>query len=114
MADLCRVRFTLSALSDLDEIGSCHARLRGLDDADVLIDKLRTHVASLDQFPLRGPVPKELDRSTRTDIRQTVLGRFRIFYIVGEGETTVFLIADGRRDIDALLDIRLHAPDPPR
>ena len=114
MVERHHVRFTLSALADLDEIGTYHAGLRGLDDAEALLGELRRHVARLDQFPLRGPIPKELGRTDRTDIRQTMLGRHRIFYIVNEGEVAVFLIADGRRNMAALLDTRLLDPDPPR
>lgn len=108
-----RVRLTRPALADLAEIGDYFAQLRGLDDAEALIGDLRDHIARLDHFPLRGPVPKELRRTGRTDVRQTLMGRYRIFYIVNENEVAVFMITDGRRNIDAVLDIRLLAPDPP-
>lgn len=112
MADRFRIRFTRPALADLTEIAGYHAEMRGLDDAEVLVDGLSEHVARLDRFPLRGPVPKELHGTGRTDVRQTVLGPHRIFYIVRDQEVAVFMVADDRRDIAALLDARLLAPDP--
>lgn len=113
MVDRYNVRLTRPALADLAEIGDYHAQLRGPDEADALVDRLSERIAGLDRSPLRGPVPKELRHTGRTDVRQTMLGRHRIFYLVGGDEVAVFMFADGRRDIEALLDIRLLAPDPP-
>lgn len=107
MADLFDVSLTPAALADLADIGDHIAELRGLDEAEALIDRLRALTTGLARSPLRGPVPKEIAESGRTDIRQTMLGRFRIFYKVDGSEVSVFMFADGRRDIDALLELRL-------
>lgn len=109
MADRYAVRLTHAALADLDAIGDHLAQHRGLDEAEALIERLRAHVRLLERFPFRGPVPKELEDVGREDIRQTVLGRHRIFYRVGDSEVFVFMFIDGRRDVDALLAARMLA-----
>lgn len=107
MAERFIVRLTRTAFSDLDEIADHMAQLRGLDAADALLDRLREHTNRLDRFPLRGPVPKELDGTGRSDIRQTATGPYRIFYKVADDSVSVFMIVDGRRDIETLLTARL-------
>lgn len=113
MADRYRVDFTGQARADLAGIGGYIARLRGLDDAEALLDRLTDHIATLETFPLREPAPKELQETSERNVRQTQLGRYRIMYEVADDSVLVFLIADGRRDIQALLGDRLTRPDPP-
>lgn len=107
MVEHYQVRLTRAALTDLDGIGDYLAQARGLDEAQAVVDRLREHVRHLDRLPSRGPVPKELDGTGRSDIRQTMLGPHRIFYKIDGANVSVFMFADGRRDIDALLTDRL-------
>lgn len=107
MADSFKVRLTRAALADLDEIGDHMAQLRGLDETETLLAHLYEHAGRLAQFPLRGPVPKELDGIGRTDVRQTAFDSYRIFYKVGDAVVNIFMVVDGRRDIDTLLTARL-------
>ena len=108
MAEPYRVSLTRSAFDDLDMIGDYAAQARGLDDANDLVERLRQHVLRLDLFPYRGPIPKELESLGRSDVRQTVLGTYRIFYRILEQDIFVFMFVDGRRDIDTLLVARLR------
>lgn len=114
MAKNLPVRFTADALADLDTIGAYIAEHRGLDEAEKLLDRITRHVASLGAFPLRGPVPKEIKGMGDENVRQNQVGRYRILYDLADGQLSVFMIADGRRDIGTLLAGRLigrPAPD---
>ncbi len=109
MADCDVVRFTRSGFADLDAIGDYMAQQRGIDTADALVARLQDHIMRLEQHPFRGPVPKELEGLGRDDIRQSLHGLHRIFYrVVGEN-VFVFMMMDGRRDIEFLLAERLRA-----
>ena len=110
MAARYRVRLTEAALADLRAIAEYRAERRGWDDADEWIGRLREHVRALDQFPLRGAVPKELAATGATEIRQTVLSRCRIFYRVADEDVAVFMFVDGVRNIALLLRERLKSP----
>jgi len=109
-----RVSLTRSARDDLAGIGRYRASLRGLGDAERLLDSILQTIATLEHFPLRGPAPKELEASGENKVRQTQRGLYRIIYEiiyeVADATVTVFLIADGRRDMQTLLAARLLAP----
>ena len=111
MAASHRVRLTASAITDLRGLAAYRAEQRGWDEADAWIERLRAHAKGLDRFPMRGPVPKELETTGRTDIRQTMLARCRIFYRVADADVAVFMFVDGVRNIELLLRGRLRAPD---
>jgi toxin ParE1/3/4 len=104
-------RFTVSisakAERDLRQIGHYYAEHRSLDEALALVEKVRAKIASLEEFPERGAIPDQIRTLGIGDYRQTLVGPFRIFYLVGAGAVSIVLIADGRRDLDALLDERL-------
>ena len=64
-------------------------------------------IETLEHFPERGSRPRELEESGSSRYRQILHGRYRIFYRIGERQVTILLVADGRRDIAALLRARL-------
>lgn len=107
------VALTTDARGDLGEIARYRAGRRGLDAADALLDAILATIATLEHFPLRGPAPKELAGSGETRVHQILHGVYRIFYEVAADNVTVFLIADGRRDMQKLLRDRLLTRDPP-
>ena len=61
----------------------------------------------LERFPHRGAIPAELERLGIGDFRQTLLAPYRIVYRVVADSVYIMLIADGRRDLQALLERRL-------
>ena len=115
MSDLARydVALTPDARSDLAEIARYRAAKRGRDDADALLDAILATIATPGHFPLRGPVPKELFDSGEAKVHQTLHGVYRVLYEVEADAVTVFLIADGRRDMQKLLRQRLIGRPPP-
>ena len=80
---------------------------RGADAAETLLAGLLAKAEALERFPERGAVPKELDGLGIRAFRQLVHPPHRIVYRVIGQEVLVLLIADGRRDMQALLERRL-------
>ena len=80
---------------------------QGADGADALLDRLFDAIASLAEFPHRGPVPPELATLGIADWRQMSVAPYRILYTVDADTLTVAVVADGRRDFAGLLERRL-------
>ena len=98
------VTLTEQALLDLDDI----ARYIALHDlperAEHVANRIEEALASLASLPDRGPYPRELLTLGNRSFREIHFKPYRIVY---EREVVVFLIADGRRDMRALLARRL-------
>jgi toxin ParE1/3/4 len=62
---------------------------------------------TLANLPERGSHPKELLALGIREYRQTFFKPYRIVYRVVARRVYVYLIADGRRDMQALLERRL-------
>ena len=77
------------------------------DAAERLIAAFADKVTSLKRFPLRGGRPAELERVGAADVRQLLIKPYRLIYRVIERRVFIMLIADGRRDMQALLERRL-------
>ncbi|WEK45166.1 MAG: type II toxin-antitoxin system RelE/ParE family toxin [Candidatus Andeanibacterium colombiense] len=103
------VELTRDAEDDLEAIHAWLAEHRSAKDADALLDGLLEAVGTLEQFPLRGSVPAELDAFGVREYRQVLFAPYRLIYRVIGTTVFVFVIADGRRDMQALLERRLLA-----
>ena len=83
----------------------------GKDGADGLLADLITATARLEDHPLSGPVPLELEMLGISTYRQLSLPPFRVIYWpelkLVPPRVTVMLIADTRRDYRVLLKERL-------
>ncbi len=106
------VRFDIEAERDLEGIADYLAARASLARAIEFFGAIRHQAETLSIFPERGAVPKELDRLGVRQYRQTLLKQYRIFYEVTADAVVILLIADGRRDMDALLSTRLLTRDP--
>lgn len=101
------VELTQGAEDDLEDIHGYIAKVRGADDADALIDQFLAVVDTLERFPERGGVPKELEGLGLREFRQVLMRHFRLIYrVIGE-RVIILVIADGRRDMRELLERRL-------
>lgn len=58
-------------------------------------------------FPDRGPHPKELQALGIREYRQTYFKPYRLIYRVIGKQVFIYLIADGRREMQSLLAGRL-------
>ena len=101
------VRLTPAADRDIDDILDYAIANGPIAEATALIDELLDKAQSLARFPDRGPVPEELARIGEHRYRQLNHRQFRIIYRRIADTVTIFLIADGRRDMVALLTQRL-------
>jgi toxin ParE1/3/4 len=75
--------------------------------ADYVLDRLMQVVESLATFPERGSYPRELLALGIREYRQTSFKPYRVIYRVDGLRVFIYLIADGRRDMQALLSRRL-------
>jgi toxin ParE1/3/4 len=64
-------------------------------------------VESLSQFPERGSYPKELAALGIKEYRQTFFKPYRMIYRVIGNQVMIYLIIDGRRDMQSVLERRL-------
>lgn len=76
-------------------------------NANYLLDELMNVVESLAKFPERGSYPKELVGLGIKEYRQTFFTPYRVIYRVTGDQVIIYLIADGRRDMQSLLSRRL-------
>lgn len=104
-----RVAIGAGAQRDLVEIHRWVADDRGADAAAELLDDMIERIEALERFPVRGPVPREIAGLGMDMFRQSSMGRYRLIYRVDPGQVTILMIADGRRDLQSLLEARLLA-----
>jgi toxin ParE1/3/4 len=64
-------------------------------------------VESLSRFPERGSHPKELLSLGIKEYRQTFFKPYRLVYRITDRKVIIYLIVDGRRDMQAVLARRL-------
>lgn len=101
------VLLTQDAERDLDDLHSYIATYDSLENADHVLDRLLEVAASLSTNPERGSVPKELRSLGIKDYRQSFFRPYRVIYRVVDERVVIYLIADGRRDMQSLLARRL-------
>jgi toxin ParE1/3/4 len=75
--------------------------------ANRVLDQLMEIVESLSQFPERGSYPKELVALGIKEYRQASFKPYRVIHRVIGNQVIIYLIADGRRDMQSVLVRRL-------
>ena len=105
----CRVYVTHAAERDLDNIFAYRRRHCGEDDARTLIASLLARMRKLEHFPRSGAIPPELADLGIREYRQITLPPYRLVYRMIEGNVYIYLVSDGRRDMQTLLEQRLLA-----
>ncbi len=75
--------------------------------ADHVLDRIEKTLANLSEHPRRGSYPKELLDIGIREYREIFFKPYRIIYRAVENTVYVMVIADGRRDMRALLEQRL-------
>ena len=101
------VLLTDGAERDLEEIYDYIAEFDTQASADYVLDKLLAVTESLATFPERGSNPKELLAVGIREYRQTFFKPYRVIYRVIGKQVIIYLIADGRRNMQSLLGRRL-------
>lgn len=103
------VRLSPDALADLADIYDWIETNDGPIRAAHVQDRIVAAIAALARHPDRGAYPKELIALGVRDFRQTYFKPYRIVYKVEGNSVDVYLVADGRRDMQTLLAQRLLA-----
>jgi toxin ParE1/3/4 len=101
------VSLTDDAKTDLQDIYDYIAEHDAPAKADGVLNKLEALVESLSRFPERGAATKELRDVGIKDYREVYFKPYRVIYRVLGTKVYVYLIVDGRRDMQTLLTRRL-------
>jgi toxin ParE1/3/4 len=102
-----RVLLTQGAEQDLEAI---HDHIAEVDDpanADRVLDRLMATAEKLSALPERGSYPRELLDLGIKEYRQVFFKPYRLIYRVVARDVIVFVVADGRREMQSLLARRL-------
>lgn len=107
---LYQVFLTDDANNDLEELYQYIEWHDCMERADYVLDQLEKAFTGLSENPQRGAFPKELLEVGLRDYREIYFKPYRIIYRVMNEKVYVFVITDGRRDMQMLLQRRLlHA-----
>jgi len=101
------VLLTEHAERDLGEIYDYIAAYDTPSNAARVLDRIEKALQSLSTFPERGSHPKELLALGIREYRQTFFKPYRLIYRIVEKRVYIYLIVDGRRDMQGLLARRL-------
>lgn len=101
------VLLTEGAEQDLEAIHDYISEFDCVANANHVLDELMDVVESLSTFPDRGSYPKELVGLGIKEYRQTFFKPYRVIYRVTGCRVMIYLIADGRRDMQSVLARRL-------
>jgi toxin ParE1/3/4 len=101
------VLLTGDAVRDLEEIFEYIAEHDDRHKPGHVLDRIEDVLQSLATFPERGSHPKELLQLGIRDYRQTYFKPYRVIYRVVGQRVYVYLIVDGRGDLQTLLTRRL-------
>ena len=108
------VLLTDDAAQDLEEIHDYIARHDSISRANHVLVRIERVFANLADSPHRGRHPNELLDVGIREYREVFFKPYRLIYRATDDEVYVLVIADGRRDMLALLERRLLQAQTPR
>ena len=103
------VLLTEESLRDPGDISTYIGEHDNQANAERVLDRIEKVFESLAEHPLRGNCPKELLALGMRDSRQVFFKPYRVIYRVAGQRVYVYVVADGRRDMQTLLARRLLA-----
>ena len=98
---------TKGAEQDLEAIHDYISEYDCVANANYVLEELMEVVKSMSRFPERGNYPKELVALGIKEYRQTSLMLYRVIYRITGSQVIIYLIADGRRDMQSVMARRL-------
>jgi len=101
------IALTKDAERDLEEIYSYIAKHDSRGSADHVLERLILATEALGMSPDRGSYVNELRSLGISEYRQVFFKPYRLIYRVHANQVIVYVVADGRRDMGALLARRL-------
>ena len=102
-----KVLLTAGAERDLEDLYGYIAEYDSPHNAEYVLGRLTQVAESLATFPERGSHPQELLALGIREYRQSLFEPYRVIYRVIGKQVIIYLIADGRRDMQSLLSRRL-------
>jgi toxin ParE1/3/4 len=102
-----QVFLTEDAACNLEELYDYIEAYDTLQKADYVVDKIEEAFSSLSDNPERGAYAKELLAVGLREYREVYFKPYRIIYRIIAQHVYVMVIADGRRDMQSLLQRRL-------
>jgi toxin ParE1/3/4 len=105
------VLLTADAARDLEDLYQYIAVHDAPGKADHVLTNIEKVFGSLSESPERGVYPKELLVLGIRDYREIFFKPYRVIYRVAGDVVHVLLVADGRRDMQTLLQRRLLSAD---
>ncbi|MCX6140323.1 MAG: type II toxin-antitoxin system RelE/ParE family toxin [Candidatus Kapabacteria bacterium] len=100
------VRVSIGAENDLASIATYIARADSNARASRFVNELTKLISTLERFPRRGVVPKELVTVGSNDIRQLLIWDYRVIYEIFDKTVRVLVVVDGKRDLSSILQKR--------
>ncbi|OYW17720.1 MAG: plasmid stabilization protein, partial [Burkholderiales bacterium 12-64-5] len=97
-----KVLLTQGAEQDLESLYDYIAEFDSVGNANRVLDRLLDVVEDLANFPERGSYPRELLALGIKDYRQTAFKPYRVIYRVMGSQVVIYLIVDGRRDMQSV------------
>ena len=101
------VLLTEGAEQDLEAIHHYICESDSVANANHVWDSLMKTVERLSRFPEHGSYPKELVGLGIKEYRQTSFKPYGVIYRVADTKVVVYLVADGRREMQSVLARRL-------
>ncbi len=101
------VVLTEDAERDLESIFAYIAEHDSRSNAERVLTRLLEVAETLTASPDRGSAPKELKELGDREYRQVFFKPYRVIYRVIGRKAVIYLITDGRRDMQSLLARRL-------
>ena len=101
------VQLTDDAVQDLADIHDYLGRHHSPAKANDVLEQIESRFFSLSEYPRGGAYPKELLHVGIQEYREVLSYPYRIIYRVLHEQVYVLVIADGRRDMQTLLQRRL-------
>ncbi|NIB40711.1 type II toxin-antitoxin system RelE/ParE family toxin [Pseudomaricurvus alkylphenolicus] len=102
-----QVFLTDDAAYDLEELYDYIEYHDASEKADYVLDRIEEAFLSLSENPDRGAFPEELLAVGLREYREIYFKPYRIIYRVITDNVYVMVVADGRRDMQTLLQRRL-------
>ena len=102
-----KVLLTDSAARDLEELDTYIAQHDSPVAAAPVLARIEEKIDGLSEFPERGVYPQELSSLGVREYREVFFKPYRIIYRIIKNKVYIYLIVDGRRDLQTLLQQRL-------
>ncbi len=96
-----------SAERDLNDLADYIAENDAPNMAEYVVAKILEATATLASHPEAGAYVKELESIGSREYRQVFFKPYRVIYRVAGRKVFIYIVADGRRDMQALLAERL-------